>query len=368
MNVIHISYRDKTNGTLKYATNAGGMWTTSIVDNSADVGLYTSLKIGPDGKPRIAYMMLDGTVGADPTKRTGLKLATANSASPAGPTDWMTEVLDSEPKPVPICGGGCPSNQACVDPGGGPSCIDTTIGCGMCSSSQACVMTMTATAPKCLAKVEAVPLDDFTPGTGLFASLALTSTGSPVIAYYDRLNTRLRLARSNGSGGWNLDTIAAGTMANPLDVGQHCSVAITPTGGIAVAYYDATNENLIYSEVSTATITHEVVDNGLAPNNPRMVGADASLLFDDMGHPAIAYQDPTNIDLLYARKIGSPPMWSVEVLRGAPPPGGMMGTASGFYATQARNGGTAYIGSVDVGFTADDTLDLILSVLVKMLD
>jgi hypothetical protein len=111
--------------------------------------------------------------------------------------------------------------------------------------------------------------------------------------------------------------------------------------------------------------TREVVDRGVTPPDLRLVGADASLVFDELGQPAIAYQDPTNIDLLYARRLTSPPEWLTEVLHGAPPPGMDKGTASGFYASQKRDGITAYISNVDVTFDEEGNLILDLSVLKK---
>jgi hypothetical protein len=367
MGNIHISYYDRTMGALRYANNAGGSWQTTVVDAEGDVGHYTSIKIAPDGTPRIAYMMTDGVVGADPTKRTALKYATAHMTPALSPAAWTTEIVDNEVKPIPPCNAGCGANQACVDLGAGPTCAMTTIGCGSCDTSSACVQTAsTSTTVACKAKVEIVPIDDLIPGVGLFASLALTSTGSPVIAYYDRIQRVVRLARADGSGGWNVDTIDGGDPMHPVDVGQHTSVAISSTGTIGVAYYDATHENLIYYDVASAT--REVVDNGVTPPNIRMVGADASLIFDDSDRPAIAYQDPTNIEVLYARRLGMPAMWSTEVLRGAPAPGATRGTASGFYTSQVRRGMTAYIASVDVTFTPDDELKLTLGVISKPLD
>ena len=87
----------------------------------------------------------------------------------------------------------------------------------------------------------------------------------------------------------------------------------------------------------------------------RAVGADASLLYGPAGSPTIAYQDSTEIDLLYARRTeGADPLWSTEVLNG-----------SGFYASQARSNSTALITNVDVTFDAEGVLFLDLSVLTQ---
>lgn len=50
-----ISYYDRAEGNLKYAQWNGSAWVTEVVDAAGDVGLFTSLKIAPDGRPAISY-------------------------------------------------------------------------------------------------------------------------------------------------------------------------------------------------------------------------------------------------------------------------------------------------------------------------
>jgi hypothetical protein len=52
---VHISYYDKGNGVLKYATNTSGVWESSVVDDSDDVGMHTSLVLAEGGSAHIAY-------------------------------------------------------------------------------------------------------------------------------------------------------------------------------------------------------------------------------------------------------------------------------------------------------------------------
>lgn len=362
---IHVAYYDRTDGRLRYARSTATGWETSIVDENGDVGLYTSIAIGPNG-PAIAYLMAEGLVSPDPVNRTGLKLAQARTPTPSSPSDWDVVVVDSRPKPEPICGGGCSAGNACVDlgAGAGPVCTPEASACTeTCASDEVCVMDTAG--PTCSAKISVVPLDDLLPATGLFADLAFTSTGTPVIAYYDRIVGDLRLAKGDGAGGFILRTLDGNDPVSPTDVGQHVSLAIGPNDQIAVAYFDATKDDLVYLDVSTNT--KEIVDNGVTPPNLRLVGADASLIFDANGDPAIAYQDPTEIDLLYARRTGSPAMWWSEVLRGQPAGGATTGLASGFYASQARRGDQAFISNVDVTFDTESNLLLELMVVVKPL-
>lgn len=360
--VLHVAYYDRTEGRLKYATNSGGLWKASVVDEEGNTGLYTSIAIGPDGNPHIAYMMADGTVSPDPMPRTALKYASARNQSPATPGDWAVQVIDSKLIPPAICGGGCPSGQGCVDQGMGPTCVPTITGCSACDSGQACIDV--GGVPTCEDTVTLLAIDDLIEGTGLFSSLAFTSTGTALIAYYDRVEGDLRLATSNTAGAFGLTTLEGNDLMEPTDVGQHVSLSVGPGDVVGLAYFDASKEDLVYRQLGVNG-AREVVDDGVTPPDLRLVGADNSLIFDSAGNPAIAYQDPTNIDLLYARRMGNPGIWSTEVLRGAPPAGQEKGLASGFYASQKRIDNKAFIANVDVSFDPEGNLLLDLIIVVK---
>jgi hypothetical protein len=353
---LHVAYYDRTNGDLKYARRMGETWTTHTVDAEGDVGRFTSIAVGPEGRPRISFMAAE-VMG--PMNRTfaELRYAEASRPSPSGPGDWTITGVDRREKPAPVCGGGCGRDEACVDLGPGPACAAEVSACGSCGSDEACVMGPNGA--ECAVEIPTLALDDLPRGTGLFSSLVLTATGSPQIVYYDRIGGDLRLARFDGAQ-FRLRTLDGADPMRPADVGAHASAALTPEGSLAVAYMDFTSDDLVYLDVASGT--REIVDDGVTPPDLRMVGADASLVFDPAGRPAIAYQDGTRLDLVYARRTGSPPMWSTRVVRGAPPSANAMGTAAGFYATQDVAGGRAHVASVAVGFDPESNLQLELTV------
>lgn len=354
--VVHVAYYDAENGRLKYANYVGGMWTTSIVDESEHVGAYTSIAIDANGNPAIAYMMIEGTVDPDPLPRTGLKYAQANSNMPTSATDWTTTLVDHVEKAPPVCE--CMSGFSCVDLGNGPECAADSSQCtDTCGMDEVCVENAMAT-PECATELSIVPLEGLIEGVGLFADLAHTSTGTPVIAYYDKIEGDLKLAVGDGAGGFSVRTLDGNDAMDPTDVGQHASVAVDANDRIGVAYFDASFDDLVYFDVTDGT--REIVDDGVSPPDLRLVGADASLVFDAQGNPTIAYQDPTLIDLVYARRTGDPAMWNIEMLRGTD-------RASGFYASQAILGSSAYVASVDVSFDEESRLLLDLTVMVKSL-
>ena len=362
--VVHVAYYDIDNGTLMYASRAGGVWSKSLVDETGNTGLYTSIAINESGNPQISYMMAEGTIGNDPTNQSALKLAKATTNMPMGIDDWAIETIESVPVPVPVCNGGCGSGQACVDLGNGPSCVDTTVGCGSCESGESCVENMGM--KECIARISITKSDDLFEGTGLFSSMVVTSSGTSAIAYYDRINRRLRLAVETSTGTFRITTLDASDPTIPSDSGQHVSLAIGPNDELGAAFIDAIEDNLLFVDLRSGTT--QLIDDGVTSPNKRFVGADASLVFDANGNPAVAYQDSSNIDLIYARKTATSTTWSTEVLYGGPMSMELMGTASGFYISQGRRDNTAYISNVDVDFSEEGALLLNLTVLSKDLN
>ena len=107
--------------------------------------------------------------------------------------------------------------------------------------------------------------------TGLHASVAYDPTwGSIYVSYYDATNQRLRMARSDGvgpedcgpNGEWGCLTLDSGA-----DVGKYNSIALNPvTGGIGIAYHDATNGKLKYiyfSEPRLLVWSTYTIDQGI---------------------------------------------------------------------------------------------------------
>lgn len=297
---LHVAYYDRTSGNLKYARREGAVWDIHIVDEDGDVGRFTALRVGPEGRPRISYMVIDA-VDARGGHYAGVRYAEAKSARPSSAEDWTRTELER----------------------------------------------------RALPSDEEEPSDDLPAGTGLFTSLVITSTGAPYVAYYDRDAGDLRLAARRGDGSFSVRTLDGADR----DVGAHVSAALGPGDRLALVYMDFSSDDLIYLEPARGL--REVVDDGVSAPDLRMVGADASLLFDEAGQPSVAYQDATRLDLLWARRSGVPGRWSVTRLRGAAE---SERAAAGFYATQDRAGGRTYVGSVAVTFDADANLQLELTV------
>jgi len=156
-----------------------------------------------------------------------------------------------------------------------------------------------------------------TPGnTGQHTSMVIDpATGRIYISYYDATNKTLRLAMSrfSGSGGncgpgnsWTCQTVDS-----TYGVGQYSSIAVNPsTGGIGIAYYDATNGQLKYAHgeiCATCAWSKDVIDKPiLFPTDNK--GQHASLKYNSNGRPYIAYyfENTSGVDaLMLASYLGS---------------------------------------------------------------
>lgn len=207
----HISYYDRGNGALKYATLNRSVWNIQTVD-TGDVGLYSSLRLDDNGNPRIAYH--------DETNGT-LKYAAYDG------TAWQCTVVD-----------------ASAHVGAHPSLALTTLGDPIISYFDS-----TNTDLKLALFLEGawyMGVVDATPITGFGNSLALDpETNFPRIAYASgnpAADTDLRVAWWDGEA-WQFETVDSVGI-----VGEFPSLVVDPdTGEPMVSYYDRTNGDLKFA-------------------------------------------------------------------------------------------------------------------------
>lgn len=276
---IMVSYFDRESGSLKFASKPlGGNWTTHVVQQGTgpivdpevggeQAGLYTAITLSADDRPGIAFLAKVSQGGGIATAE--VRFATASTATPASAGDWQTAVLDMMTLPAPD-----PENP---DP---------------------------------------YPLPQ---GIGLFIESARDSAGNPVVAYYDRDNGDLKVAKSNGTA-FSAPQVMAGAGA---DSGWYPAVAVDPTGALHVAYQGADHDDVFYK--NSMANTQELVDDGyrivgttpdgLPKPEYHFVGSDTQLILTGNG-PLVIYQDATSHELLAADKTGPMGAWRPAALAG----------------------------------------------------
>ena len=160
---------------------------------------------------------------------------------------------------------------------------------------------------------------------GLYTSLALNTSGQPVVSYLDRTNSALKLATctancASASPTWQIVTVDSGGV-----VGQDSSLALNASGQPVVSYYDATNSDLklatCTANCATASPTWQIV----TVDSVGAVGQNTSLALNASGQPLVSYYDDTNLDLKLATCTAScataSPTWQIVTVDG----GGFVG-------------------------------------------
>jgi hypothetical protein len=300
-----VAYFDASAGQLKLAARRAGAWQLQVVDpgdpaRGVRVGRYASLSLDRQGRPGIAYLASQQT---GTTVSTEVRFAQARSATPHGSNDWEVHPVERR----------------------------------------------SATA-------DAFDAIDIPNGVGLFVDLARLPDDRPVMVYYNRIEGDLVLRTAEESGNWTR-TVLDG---KPLDVGWFPSVAVENMGQGAVlhvAYMNMTNRNLRY--VNPGTAGPVVVDDGYrerasvtgGPPIPEFhyVGAEAKVVLTPAGL-MIAYQDATAHELRLARRIAGG-QWKHGAIAGNQIP---FAGGYGFYTSAAVRGDLLLLSSYVINQPARD--------------
>jgi MYXO-CTERM domain-containing protein len=292
-----VTYFDRDTASLKYASKAGGVWTSHIVEQGTSkidpgsggtlVGMYTSLSLrGDDGRPGVAYLMhIKDAAG----ERAEVRYASAKTQFPTSSADWDFYTVDKAP---------IPENPD-----------------------------------------EVYPLPG---GLGLFVDASrVPSTNAPVVAYYDRTNGDLKISKFNTtSNTFATPVVIDGT--NGIDAGWSPSVGVDANGVVNIAYVSATGDDLKFTTDATNAPKETIDDgrridgitvDGLPKPVYHFVGDDAGLILTPQNGARVVYQDATTQELLLAYK-GADNKWTHESLAGGPQVSPWPG-AYGFFASAA---------------------------------
>jgi hypothetical protein len=318
-----ISYYDQANSSLKVAhcgnAACSSGTTLATVDNAATVGNYTTITVGVDGFPSIAYYDL---TNAQLKFARCIDVACATAITPTLPDPavnagtYASLTIGADNLPIIAyrdagAGGGAVVTH-CLDAActvATRSVVDGTIGVGQYTSivlgpdGLPLIAYRDPTAGTL--KLARCGDNSCTNGTtlatvdagGSYASLVLGADGLPLISYYDTINGHLKVAHCGNtacSAGNTLTTVDSGA-----SVGQYTSVAIGADGLPVIAYYDAGIHDLkvahcgdIACSAGTALVTVDAAGD---------VGQYASITLGTDGLPVIAYYDFTNRSLKVAK-------------------------------------------------------------------
>jgi MYXO-CTERM domain-containing protein len=308
-----ISYYDVTNGALKVALGSPGAWQTHTVDDAGDAGRYSSLVVTPEGVTVVAYLRIEESTETPGQVVSTVMVATANVATPSGPTDWtLTEVTAS---PMPCRAQFCESAPTCLASG---QCVRATTDCAStCDSPSVCFN------GSCVESIPSGFVEDLVPAVGLYTSLAVDPTGGLGLVYYDRTAGDVYGVRFDGSA-WGTPFLIDGYARNdPFvgDSGQSANLAIDSAGLWHVAYVDGAEETLRYAQVQSngTVVTREVVDDGSTidgttrhSDGRHIVGDDASVVVLEGGGVRIAYQDATAQNLVVSARAPGGGAWTIN--------------------------------------------------------
>jgi hypothetical protein len=126
---------------------------------------------------------------------------------------------------------------------------------------------------------------------GQYNSLAISSiSGFPVISYFDNGNANLKLAVCNNA------TCTAPTLATldgiGTDAGRYTSLALNTSGFPVVSYWAFTGNNLQVAVCNDATCTNPTFT--IADGVLNDVGQYPSMKLDGAGNPVISYLESSN--------------------------------------------------------------------------
>jgi hypothetical protein len=143
-------------------------------------------------------------------------------------------------------------------------------------------------------------LVDSTVNDSIQATIAIGSSDTVHISYYDKDNTSLKYA-TGSAGNWTLTTVD-----EDGDVGSHHAIAATSTGKVFICYYDADNLDLkVANNLSGSWIKPSVDSTG-------DVGEYCSIDIDTDDKLHVAYMDATNGNIKYGSTVSG--SWSSETI------------------------------------------------------
>jgi hypothetical protein len=321
-----VAYYDVTHRALRYAKFNGESWDAGEVQKIelGDAGRYAKL-VFVGGQPVIAYLFIEpGEAGA---MKSGVRLARGGSG-------WAFEdvaVDNATPCRHHFCG---PGTACVIDTG---ICTQESNDCAMeCADGQECVDVEGM--PGCVDVYGPAATDTYPDALGLYISAVPRPNGELGLAFYDRIKGNMMVA-VQAAGAWAAAIVdgEAGDGTDTGDKGIGASLAIDAQDNFHLSYVDGLSEGLVYLMLPGGMPggTPELVDDGLsAGDGPHLVGDDSHIVVNGSGEVRVSYQDATTGQLRLAVRATSG-TWTAKSLE--------QEGFSGFFSRQIEVGGSPKI-------------------------
>ncbi len=201
------------------ASCTGGGESITIPDTTGRVGGTPSLALDSAGNPVVSYYDLDN---AD------LKILHCDDANCAGSGDSITS-----PDTVGSVGS---ETSLALDASGNPVV-------SYWDSANSDLKVIHCDDPNCAGAGESLISPDTSGSVGAYTSLALEGSGNPVVSYLDIANSDLKVLSCNDANCAGADdSVTSPDMGDY--VGQHTSIALDSSGNPVVSYHDFRNYDL----------------------------------------------------------------------------------------------------------------------------
>jgi hypothetical protein len=303
----HISYMDGTNMDVKYAYKDAAGWHVETAFSDGQIGYFTSLALDADGHPHISYAYWLGSLYYAYKDESGWH---RENPVPGIQVDDTSLSLgpDGQPRIAFLDGVGDHLGYAYKDASGWHESeldyveiTEDSVSLVVDSAGKKHITyydesNYPSGELKYYDNTSATVIESRNGAYFEYSSLALDNSGRPHVSYYDGPDKDLKYAYRDGTG-WRITVVDDGD-----DAGLYSSLALDSSGYAHISYMDGAA--LKYAHRDSQGWHIEVVDHSSQPGS-------ASLALDSQGH--IAYQDGyPAYDLKYAHRDAAG--WHTEVV------------------------------------------------------
>ena len=228
-----VAYFDLTHGALKFAVHSASGWTVRAtpIDDQGDAGRFADMAVGPDGRAAISYNALEERTDLAGAYVSKLKVAWAADAAASSWTIAEVESMDI-PCWAALCGEDLvcvASSRTCETPADEADC-----GAGGCATGQACI------AAVCEDLFES-PID-FPEGVG--PSIDIDAAGQRHVAFVDGIAEDLIYLNPDAGVREVVDGRSLAGRERAI-VGDDSTIRVTASGEIWISYQEASSQSLL---------------------------------------------------------------------------------------------------------------------------